>query len=144
MPFHQKMRGRWDATILDVSSTGLRWPSRPVAVNSVLEVKLGTRTTTELVLVRWIKAAEGDTLIVGCRSSGLCQLGTRSDLPGGSSEPRRLKQGTSGRAVEARRTFSGGLLFRRSSRLLPRRWPLPEPAIVPGPPPAVELRPASD
>jgi serine/threonine-protein kinase len=67
VPFHQKMRGRWDATILDVSVNGVRLKSsREVAVNSVLEVKLGARMTSELVLVHWVKPGAGQTHIVGC------------------------------------------------------------------------------
>jgi serine/threonine protein kinase len=67
VPFHQNMRGRWQSTILDISSTGVRLQTaRPVAVNSVLQITLGATVATELVLVRWVKAGEGDTLIVGC------------------------------------------------------------------------------
>jgi serine/threonine protein kinase len=67
VPFHQNMRGRWQAAILDVSSTGVRLQtSRPVAVNSVLQITLGESAITELVLVRWVKAGERDTLIIGC------------------------------------------------------------------------------
>ncbi len=67
VPFYQNMRGRWQAAILDVSSTGVRLQtSRPVAVNSVLQITLGDSAATELVMVRWVKAGEGDTLILGC------------------------------------------------------------------------------
>jgi serine/threonine protein kinase len=65
--FHQKMRGRWDVTILDVSAAGIRLESpRSVAVNSVLEVKLGARMNSELVLVRWVRPGPGQTYVVGC------------------------------------------------------------------------------
>jgi hypothetical protein len=67
VPFHQNMRGRWQAVILDVSSTGVRLQtSRPVAVNSVLQVTLNDRAVSQLALVRWITAGVGDELIVGC------------------------------------------------------------------------------
>lgn len=67
VPFHQNMRGRWQAAIVDVSSTGIRLQtSRPIAVNSVLQITLGDNAATELVMVRWVKAGEGDTLILGC------------------------------------------------------------------------------
>jgi hypothetical protein len=67
VPFHQNMRGRWQASILDVSREGicLQTP-RSVAVNSVLQVNIGKRATLELALVRWVKAGKGDTHIVGC------------------------------------------------------------------------------
>ncbi len=83
--FHQKMRGRWDATILDVSATGVRLESpRSVAVNSVLEVKLGAQMSSELVLVRWVKPGPGQTHVVGCsfvrplhgqEVEAICQVG---------------------------------------------------------------------
>jgi serine/threonine protein kinase len=67
VPFHQKMRGRWQGTILDVSREGIRLQTpRPVAVNSVLQVTLGKRLTSELALVRWVKPSEGESQIVGC------------------------------------------------------------------------------
>jgi serine/threonine-protein kinase len=67
VPFHQNMRGRWQATILDVSMTGFRLQTeRPIAVNSVLQVSLGKHTVPELALVRWVAAGEGATQIVGC------------------------------------------------------------------------------
>jgi serine/threonine protein kinase len=67
VPYHQNMRGRWEATILDVSREGicLQTP-RSVAVNSVLQVNLGKRATMELVLVRWVKPGKGETHIAGC------------------------------------------------------------------------------
>jgi serine/threonine-protein kinase len=67
VPFHQNMRGRWEATILDVSPGGvcLQTP-RSVAVNSVLQVTLGKRPIPELVLVRWVKPGKGQMLIAGC------------------------------------------------------------------------------
>ena len=37
-----------------------------MAVNSVLEVKLGARMNADLVLVRWVNPGEGQTHIVGC------------------------------------------------------------------------------
>jgi serine/threonine protein kinase len=67
VPFHQNMRGRWEASILDVSVTGIRLQTpRDVAVSSVLQVTLGKRPTSELVLVRWVKPGKGDTLVAGC------------------------------------------------------------------------------
>jgi serine/threonine protein kinase len=67
VPFHQNMRGRWEATILDVSREGVcLQTSRSVAVNSVLQVNLGKRAMSELALVRWVKPGEGEKLIVGC------------------------------------------------------------------------------
>jgi serine/threonine protein kinase len=67
VPFHQNMRGRWEATILDVSREGvcLQTP-RDVAVNSVLQVNLGKRQTPELVLVRWVKPGKDAMQIAGC------------------------------------------------------------------------------
>jgi serine/threonine protein kinase len=67
VPFHQNMRGRWEATILDVSREGLCLQiPRDVAVNSVLQVNLGKRQTPELVLVRWVKPGNGGMHIAGC------------------------------------------------------------------------------
>jgi serine/threonine protein kinase len=92
VPFHQRMRGRWDATILNVSATGVRLESpRAVAINSVLEVKLGGRTTAELVLVRWVQPGEGQKQIVGCsfvrplpkqELEVICQAGTSRTAAG--------------------------------------------------------------
>jgi len=67
VPFHQKMRGRWDATILDVSQQGvcLQTP-REIAVNSVLQLTLGKSNRSALALVRWVRPAKGQTQIVGC------------------------------------------------------------------------------
>jgi hypothetical protein len=67
VPFHQNMRGRWEATILDVSPGGicLRIP-RPVAVQSVLQVDLVRGAAPELVLVRWVKPHRDDDHIAGC------------------------------------------------------------------------------
>lgn len=67
VPFHQKMRGRWDATIVDVSQEGvcLQTP-REIAVNSVLQLTLGKGTRTELALVRWVRHVKGQTHLVGC------------------------------------------------------------------------------
>ncbi len=67
VPFHQNLRGRWEATILDISTLGVRLQTlRPVPVNSVLHVTLGQRATSELALVRWVKPGEGPMQIVGC------------------------------------------------------------------------------
>jgi serine/threonine protein kinase len=67
VPFHQNMRGRWEATILDVSPEGVRLKTpRSVAVNSVLQVTLGKRATSELVLVRWVEPSTGESQIAGC------------------------------------------------------------------------------
>jgi hypothetical protein len=67
VPFHQNLRGGWEATALDVSRAGicLQTP-RPVDVHSVLEVNLGKRAQVELVLVRWIKPGQGGKHIAGC------------------------------------------------------------------------------
>jgi serine/threonine protein kinase len=67
VPFHQHLRGQWQATILDVSASGIRLKtSRSVAVNSVLQVTLGKRSTSELALVRWVTPGEGQNYLVGC------------------------------------------------------------------------------
>lgn len=67
VPFHQNMRGRWEAAILDVSPAGVCLKTgRSVAVNSVLQVTLGRRAASELVLVRWVKPAGDEALIAGC------------------------------------------------------------------------------
>ncbi len=67
VPFHQDMRGRWEAAILDVSPAGVCLKTaRPVAVNSVLQVTLGGHAGSELVLVRWVKPADDAALIAGC------------------------------------------------------------------------------
>jgi serine/threonine protein kinase len=67
VPFHQNMRGRQEATILEVSPGGVRLETpHSVAVNSVLQVTLGKRATSELVLVRWVESGTGDTQIAGC------------------------------------------------------------------------------
>lgn len=67
VPFHQNMRGRWEATILDVSPMGVRLQApREVAINSVLHLTLGQGARTELALVKWVKPGKGGTQIVGC------------------------------------------------------------------------------
>jgi serine/threonine protein kinase len=67
VPFHQNMRGRWQATVLDVSATGVRLQTnRPIAINSVLHVAFDKHTAPELVLVRWVEAGEGSTHFIGC------------------------------------------------------------------------------
>jgi serine/threonine protein kinase len=67
VPFHQNMRGRWEATILDVSPAGVCLKTtRSIAINSVLQVTLARRASSELVLVRWVKSADHQTLIAGC------------------------------------------------------------------------------
>jgi serine/threonine protein kinase len=67
VPFHQNMRGRWEATVLDVSAGGIRLQTpRSVAVNSVLQVTLGKGTTSHLVLVHWVKPAKDESQIAGC------------------------------------------------------------------------------
>jgi hypothetical protein len=89
------MRGRWEATILDVSPAGVcLQTARSVAVNSVLQVNLGRRGKPELVLVRWVKPGQGNTHIAGCsfvrtlsgpEVEGLCR--TRScPTPGPASK----------------------------------------------------------
>lgn len=67
VPFHQKMRGRWEATIVDISPAGVRLQTpRPVAVNSVLQVTLGKGARTQLALVRWVRPGKGQMQLVGC------------------------------------------------------------------------------
>jgi serine/threonine protein kinase len=67
VPFHQRMRGHWQATILDVSVSGIRLQmNRSIAVNSVLQVTVGNRATSELALVRWVTPGEGQTYYAGC------------------------------------------------------------------------------
>lgn len=67
VPFHQNMRGRWEATILDVSPLGLRLQTpRPVSVNAVLQVALRQGARPHLALVRWVKPGEGSCQIAGC------------------------------------------------------------------------------
>jgi serine/threonine protein kinase len=76
VPFHQRMRGQWQASILDVSDSGVRLQmTRSVAVNSVLQVTLGTRVHSELALVRWVTPGEGETYLVGC--SFVSRLGSQ-------------------------------------------------------------------
>ncbi len=67
VPFHQNMRGRWAASIIDVSPGGicLQTP-RPVAVNSVLQVNLIQGAAPELVMVRWVQPGDGESHIAGC------------------------------------------------------------------------------
>jgi tRNA A-37 threonylcarbamoyl transferase component Bud32 len=67
VPFHQNMRGRWQAAVLDVSPAGvcLR-TTRSLAVNSVLQVSLARRASSELVLVRWVKPTDDQAFIAGC------------------------------------------------------------------------------
>jgi len=61
------MRGHWQATILDVSVSGIRLQmTRSIAVNSVLQVTVDKRETSELALVRWVTPGEGQTYYVGC------------------------------------------------------------------------------
>jgi len=67
VPFYQHVRGRWDATILDLSAGGIRLQTpRSVAVNSVLQVTLGKGTASHLVLVRWVKPGKDESQIAGC------------------------------------------------------------------------------
>jgi serine/threonine protein kinase len=67
VPFHENTRGRWDATILDLSSLGVRLQTLcPVDVNSIVHVTLGNRAMSELALVRWVKPGEGESHLVGC------------------------------------------------------------------------------
>jgi serine/threonine protein kinase len=67
VPFHQKMRGRWEASIIDISTKGVRLRTpRSVAVNSVLELTFNRGAISELVLVCWTRCAEGDSQITGC------------------------------------------------------------------------------
>jgi hypothetical protein len=67
VPFHESTRRRWDATILDISSLGVRLEtSCPIAVNSVVHVTLGDSAVSELALVRWVKPSENQAHAVGC------------------------------------------------------------------------------
>jgi serine/threonine protein kinase len=67
VPFHQNMRGRWESTILDASPKGVRIRTpRSVAVNSVLQLTMGSVGRTELALVRWVKSGKDNTQILGC------------------------------------------------------------------------------
>jgi eukaryotic-like serine/threonine-protein kinase len=67
VPFNQNMRGRWNAAILDASPHGVRIRApRVVAVNSVLQLTLGSIGRMELALVRWVKPGKDDTQILGC------------------------------------------------------------------------------
>lgn len=91
VPFHQQMRGQWQATILDVSATGVRLRmNRSTAVNSVLQVTVGKRATSELALVRWVKPSEDQTYLVGCwfvrplssqDLETICRAGARKPVP---------------------------------------------------------------
>jgi serine/threonine protein kinase len=67
VPFHQKMRGRWEASIIDISPKGVRLRTpRSVAVNSVLEVTFNKGAISGLVLVRWTQPDQDDSQIAGC------------------------------------------------------------------------------
>ena len=95
VPFHQNMRGRWLATILDVSPGGicLQTP-RAVAVHSVLQVSLMNGAPPELVMVRWVRPGgpgDADAHIVGCAFvrplpatllEAMCRKGSQELAPG--------------------------------------------------------------
>jgi len=67
VPFHQLKRGSWNATILNVSSGGIRLQSaQPYPVATVLEVFPGGRGTGCLVQVRWVKMIGEQSHILGC------------------------------------------------------------------------------
>jgi serine/threonine-protein kinase len=67
VPFDQKIRARWTATILDVSRGGVRLQTaQAVAVQSVLLVTLGSCPTQHLMLVRWVKQGRNQAFIAGC------------------------------------------------------------------------------
>jgi serine/threonine protein kinase len=67
VPFHQFTRGQVRATILDISLSGLRLQtSHAIPVQSVLQVTLGKRTSSDLAFVRWVKPGPGQTHVVGC------------------------------------------------------------------------------
>jgi len=67
VPFHEVVRGRWEAKILDVSPGGVRLQTpRAVAAGSVLHVILGKWGTSELVLVRWVTSSADQSQIAGC------------------------------------------------------------------------------
>jgi serine/threonine protein kinase len=69
VPFHQHIRGRWEATILDLSSRGVRLrTSRAVAVHAALLLTFPKRAMAELAVVRWVQAAknQSEEQIVGC------------------------------------------------------------------------------
>jgi serine/threonine protein kinase len=65
VPFHQNMRGRWEATVLDLSAAGIRLRTlRAVAANSVLQINLGR--TSHLALVHWVEPEKDQAQIAGC------------------------------------------------------------------------------
>jgi serine/threonine protein kinase len=69
VPFHQHVRGRWEATILDLSSRGVRLrTSRPIASHSALLLTFPKRAMAELVVVRWVQPPkqQSEEQIVGC------------------------------------------------------------------------------
>src|SRR5262249_37776311 len=67
VPFHQTTRGRWAATILDVSLAGVRLEiPHSVPVNSVLQLTLDKRATSQLVLARWTTPSKGQLHFAGC------------------------------------------------------------------------------
>ncbi len=67
VPFHESTRRRWEATVVDISSLGVRLQtSCPVAVNSVVHLTLGTSVVSELALVRWVKPGKSQLHAVGC------------------------------------------------------------------------------
>ena len=67
VPFLENTRGRWNATILDISSLGIRLqtPSE-VTVGSVVHLILGNLTTPELAVVRWVRMEAADNFTIGC------------------------------------------------------------------------------
>jgi len=66
VPFHQKTRGRWEATILDISCDGVRLQTpRPIPVKSVVHITYGKQVNS-LAVVRWVTPGEGQMQVVGC------------------------------------------------------------------------------
>jgi serine/threonine protein kinase len=67
VPFHESSRRRWEATVLDISTLGVRFEtSCPADIGSVVHVTLGDRPMSELALVRWVLPGQSDQYIVGC------------------------------------------------------------------------------
>ncbi|MBI3821684.1 MAG: serine/threonine protein kinase [Planctomycetes bacterium] len=65
--FHEPSRRRWDTTLLDISTLGVRLQTAcPVSIGSVVHVALGDRPLSELALVRWMLPGQDSTNIVGC------------------------------------------------------------------------------
>jgi serine/threonine protein kinase len=91
VPFHQKMRGRWEATILDISCDGVRLQTpRAIPVKSVVHITYGKHVNS-LALVRWVTPGEGGTQIVGC---SFVRPLPRTALDALDAQPERVKAGS--------------------------------------------------